>query len=82
MIKKEIRRAKQRKDWDTVQKLENILKTQDERRKMRLEMEKIQFEITKGKHDMKTSFRNLILGVLGALISAIGLALKSYFEKK
>lgn len=29
MIKKELRRATQRKDWKTVQELENILKTKD-----------------------------------------------------
>lgn len=43
MIHKEIRRATQRKDWETVQKLENILKTKDERRKIQAETELLEF---------------------------------------
>ena len=39
MIKKEIRRATQRKDWQTVKELQDILKTVDERRKLQKEAE-------------------------------------------
>lgn len=42
MIKKELRRATQRKDWKTVQELENILKTKDERRKLQAETKAIE----------------------------------------
>lgn len=69
MIKKELRRAKQRKDWKTVQELETILKTQDERRQ-------INKNIAKMEHDMQMSKKGFIATIIGAIITAVGLAIK------
>ena len=87
MIKKEMRRATQRKDWDTVQKLENILKTREERQKIRTERElakehlaKAQAEIRKLNYDVRFSFAAMIFGAVGALSGLVALV-KSFINK-
>ena len=75
MIKHEIRRATQRKDWDTVQKLETILKTKADRRLTEINIQKAQ-------QDIKTSLRNFVLGILGLIATGIGLLIKVLFNHK
>ncbi len=76
MIKKEIRHATQRKDWQTVKELQDILKTVDERRKLQKEAEllelnkklaevnliKAQVDVDKVLFDRKFSIINFFFG--------------------
>ena len=70
MIKKEIRKAKQRHDWETVQKLNNIMKTE-------LEMRQIQANIKKINHDIKMSQKGFITTAVGVVVTTLGLAVNA-----
>lgn len=67
MIKKEIRQAKHRKDWQTVKTLVEIHKLETETRLAELNIKKAQ-------HDMKISLKNFVLGIFGIVLTALGLA--------
>lgn len=88
MIKKEIRRATQQKDWETVQKLQNILKTQAEIRKLEAETQqtltnqlKLEAETDKLRYDVKFSFANIVFGSLGLLGGAMAIVKGFIFNK-
>lgn len=70
MIKKEIRKAKQRHDWETVQKLNSIMKTE-------LEMRQIQANIKKINHDIKMSQKGFITTAVGVVVTTLGLAVNA-----
>lgn len=70
MIKKEIRKAKQQHDWETVQKLNNIMKTE-------LEMRQIQANIKKINHDIKMNQKGFITTAVGVVVTTLGLAVNA-----
>ena len=74
MIKKEIRRATQRKDWETVKILEEILKEKAERRKYEI-------EIAKAKHDMKMSYKQLYVMIFTGWVAFVSFVATTFFKK-
>ncbi|AUX60829.1 hypothetical protein JF634_05675 [Simonsiella muelleri] len=80
MIHKELRRATQRKDWDTVQKLENILNSKIDRRIKAETLLKIQQERKKMNYDMRLSFSQILFGAVGAMTALVAI-IKNYLNK-
>ena len=96
MIKKEIRRAKQRKDWQTVKELQEILKLAAETRKLEADEQlaqanailakanaiKTQAEVSKINFDKRFSFINMIFGTAGLVSMAVMLIKESDLIQK
>lgn len=74
MIKKEIRRAKQRKDWQQVKLLVEIHKLETETRLAEKNIQKAQY-------DMKASLKNFVVAVIGVVVTAMGLAVNALLKK-
>lgn len=74
MIKKEIRRATQRKDWEEVLRLEEVLKKKTERRKMEMEIQKI-------KHDMNLSYKQLYVMIFTGWVAFLTFVATAFFKK-
>lgn len=74
MIKKEIRRATQRKDWQQVLLLEEVLKRKAERRKIEMEVMKI-------KHDMKLSYKQLYVMIFTGWVAFLTFIATAFFKR-
>lgn len=81
MIKKQLRQATQRRDWQQVKQLEEILKIKAERRQIELNMLKTRQEIEKMRYDVKFSLTSLFFGFL-SIIAVFTTFLKNFFNHK
>lgn len=81
MINKQLRQATQKRDWQQVKQLEEILKIKAERRQIELNILKTRQEIEKMQYDIKFSVTNLFFGFL-SIIAVFATFLKNFFNNK